>query len=128
MRLEVAISAAIFTLCLADVVSTNYVVTSGIGYESNEVLAPVLGLHIYVIKLAFMAATLAAIAKANMSIRLKLASYSTLLTFYTLVVVNNALVIFRNTDLNLNLGKLLIVFAAIFAANVVGSTLLKPEY
>ena len=127
MRLALVVGIAVVILCLMDVLTTEYVITSGIGYESNEILAPVLGFPIYILKLALPALTVLAIAKADMDARLKFASYSTLIAFYTLVVVNNILVIVHNVDLNLNLGKLLMLFTAIFTVNVVASTITNPQ-
>ncbi len=111
-------SAIIVALCLADIASTNYVITSGIGYESNEVLAPLIGPNLYALKLVFTIATVLAIARVRMELHLKMACYSTLIAFYTIDVSNNLLVVFQNRDLHLNLGKLLLVFGAIFAVNV----------
>ena len=127
MRLALVVGIAVVILCLMDVLTTEYVITSGIGYESNEILAPVLGFPIYILKLALPALTVLAIAKADMDARLKFASYSTLIAFYTLVVVNNILVIVHNVDLDLNLGRLFVLFAAIFAANMVGSAIINPQ-
>jgi len=90
-------------------------------------LAPVLGFPIYILKLALPALTVLAIARVDMDARLKFASYSTLIAFYTLVVVNNILVIVHNVDLDLNLGRLFVLFAAIFAANMVGSAIINPQ-
>ncbi|WP_202319105.1 DUF5658 family protein [Archaeoglobus neptunius] len=107
----------VVALCMADVLTTEYVIGSGIGYESNEILAPVIGYPIYAVKLVFAILTVLAIEKVA-DVRLKFASYSTLLSFYILVVINNTLVILWNTDLNLDLGRLFAIFAAIFVVNM----------
>lgn len=121
-----AFRIAVIALCLADILTTEYVVGNGIGYESNEILAPMLGFHVYAAKLALAVLTVLTIERVA-DVRFRLASYSTLLSFYTLVVVNNILVIAQNTDLNLNLGRLFVLFAAIFAANMVGSAIINPQ-
>jgi len=64
------------------------------------------------------------IAAISKNRKLEIVSYATLIAFYTIVVFNNMLVIFANTDLNLNLSKLFVVFFTIF---LIIYTFLKPD-
>lgn len=111
----VIVFAAIAILCTLDILTTNYVISSSIGYESNEVLANVLSDKFYMLKYFITLAVVVGIASiCDKHRNLEMTSYATLISFYSIIVLNNILVILANTDLNLNLFKLFIIFVFLF--------------
>ena len=114
----------IAVLCTLDIITTHYVISRLIGYESNEILASILGGWFYMFKYFATLSVVLGIAAISKNRKLEIVSYATLIAFYTIVVFNNMLVIFANTDLNLNLSKLFVVFFTIF---LIIYTFLKPD-
>jgi hypothetical protein len=105
----------IAVLCTLDILTTNHVISNSIGYESNEALAAVIGKEFYMFKYFTTLAIVAGIAHLCRKNRnLEITSYTTLISFYSIIVLNNMAVIFANTDLNLNLLKLFIIFGFMF--------------
>lgn len=104
-------------LCTLDVLTTHYVISNSIGYEGNELLSDLVSNEIfYFIK--YFVTILMVIGIASLCgrkyIRLRLVSYLSIIGFYTIVVLNNILVITMRSDLNLNLPRLFAVFSFIF--------------
>lgn len=104
-------------LCTLDVLTTHYVISNSIGYEGNELLSDLVSNEIfYFIK--YFVTILMVIGIASLCgrkyIRLILVSYLSIIGFYTIVVLNNILVITMRSDLNLNLPRLFAVFSFIF--------------
>lgn len=112
----IIIFATIASLCSMDILTTKYVISNSIGYESNELLSNALNNVFYLFK--YFATILVVLGIALLCDikhkNLELVSYITLISFYGIVVLNNLLVIFANTDLNLNLSKLFLIFASLF--------------
>ncbi|MDF2956184.1 MAG: hypothetical protein OD815_001800 [Candidatus Alkanophagales archaeon MCA70_species_2] len=104
-------------LCTLDVLTTHYVISNSIGYEGNELLSDLVSNEIfYFVK--YFVTILMVIGIASLCgrkyIRLRLVSYLSIIGFYTIVVLNNILVITMRSDLNLNLPRLFAVFSFIF--------------
>ena len=107
----------IASLCTLDILTTHYVISNSIGYESNEILSGLIGNELfYFIK--YFATVLIVIGIASLCgkkyDRLRLVSYLSIIGFYTIVVLNNILVITTHSSLNLNLPRLFAVFSFIF--------------
>lgn len=107
----------IASLCTLDILTTHYVVSNSIGYEGNELLSGLVGNEIFYFA-KYFATVLMVIGIASLCgekyIRLRHASYLSIIGFYTIVVLNNILVITVRSDLNLNLSRLFVVFSFIF--------------
>ena len=112
----ISIFIATAILCALDILTTNYAVSNAIGYESNMVLAGMLSRGFYMFKyFATLAIVVGIGGMCNGKHRkLEMTSYATLLSFYAIVVLNNMLEIFANTDLDLNLPKLFLIFGLLF--------------
>jgi len=109
--------ATIASLCTLDILTTHYVISNSIGYESNEILSSLVSNEIfYFVK--YFATILIVIGIASLCgkkyDRLRLVSYLSIVGFYTIVVLNNILVITVRSCLNLNLPRLFAVFSFIF--------------
>ncbi len=115
-RMTLLFAALVAMLCLADSATTLAVINSRVGYEANSAIA---GLVVYpafhAFKFVLTVAILYAIHRiARGDPRLELASYVTLLTFYSLIVANNLCVYVLRVGFGFNLTKLFLVFSVIF--------------
>jgi len=107
----------IASLCTVDILTTHYVISNSIGYESNELLSGLVGNELfYFVK--YFATLLIVVGIAYLCgkkySRLKVVSYLSIIGFYTIVVLNNILVITVHSDLNLNLPRLFVLFSFVF--------------
>ncbi|MCS7119548.1 MAG: DUF5658 family protein [Archaeoglobaceae archaeon] len=104
-------------LSTLDIITTHYVISNGVGYESNELISNFVGeIYFYFLKFFLTIAIIWLVAILYYS-KSKEEVYSGLLAlaiFYSIVVLNNSLVIFYNVDLDLNFAKLLLCFILIY--------------
>ncbi len=109
----------ILILCTLDILTTYHVLVNSIGYESNVLISSlVVSSYFYFAK--FIATILIVLGIAifcRKDIKLKLASYLSIILFYTIVVLNNFAVILLHTDFGLNLPKLFLMLFVIFGFN-----------
>jgi len=109
-------------LCTLDILTTHYVISNSIGYESNEILSSLIKNEIFYLVKYFLTILIVigiAILCGNKYIRLKLISYLSIICFYFIVVLNNILVITMHIDLNLNLPSLFGLFSFIFILTMI---------
>jgi len=105
----------IIILCTLDIASTKYVITNSIGYESNYLIAPLISTPFFILKLLLTILVVFGIRKlCKKEEKLEITSYITITLFYTIVVLNNLIVIFANIDFNLNTQKLFIIFFLLY--------------
>ena len=126
-RKFVSVYTIIALLCTADILTTHYVISNSIGYESNELLSGLVGNELfYFVK--YFATLLIVVGIAYLCgekyHRLKIVSYLSMICFYTIVVLNNILVITMHSDLNLNLPRLFAVFLFIFTLATLSTKIL----
>jgi len=113
----ILVYVTIASLCTTDILTTHYVISNSIGYESNELLSGLVGNALfYFVK--YFATLLMVVGIAYLCgeryYRLKVVSYLSMISFYAIVVLNNILVITVHSDLNLNLPRLFAVFSLVF--------------
>jgi len=104
-------------LSVIDAFTTWYVVTNGIGYETNAAIAwATNNVEFYLLKVIITALMLYGIASfCNGYEKLRMVSFTSIAIFYSIIVLNNIMAIVAGIDLNLNLTKNFILFGAIFA-------------
>lgn len=104
-------------LSVIDALTTWYVVTIGIGYETNAAIAwATNNVEFYLLKVIITALMLYGIASfCNGYEKLRMVSFTSIAIFYSIIVLNNIMAIVAGIDLNLNLTKNFILFGAIFA-------------
>ena len=112
------VPALIVFMCIADSVTTWYVIKSGIGYETNAAISAVVGeIWFYALKLAITVAAIYAISVlCRERGKLELISYISLAIFYAVIVANNLTVIFVGVSWGFDLPKLFVLFGIIFAS------------
>ncbi len=103
-------------LSVIDAFTTRYVVTNGIGYETNAAIAwATNNVEFYLLKVIITALMLYGIASfCDGYEKLRMVSFTSIAIFYSMIVLNNVMVIVTGIDLNLNLTKNFILFGAIF--------------
>ncbi len=104
-------------LCTADVATTVYTISNSIGYESNALIAGLVKSPLFYYIKYFTTISIVILISAMCGERyrrLEVISFVTLASFYAIVVVNNLLVIFASSDLDLSIEKLFVIFFAMF--------------
>lgn len=116
-------------LSVIDAFTTWYVVTNGIGYETNAAIAwATNNVEFYLLKVIITALMLYGIASfCNGYEKLRMVSFTSIAIFYSIIVLNNIMAIVAGIDLNLNLTKNFILFGAIFALSNIISGILSHQ-
>ncbi len=116
MRFVLASYVAVLALSAIDAITTMLAVGNDIGYEVNPfVKILLLNNNFLILKIAITGIAFAVATKIlDKNLRVLKACYLSVITFYSLIIINNLGVITCSFDLNLDMGKMVAIVAVLF--------------